>query len=151
MPESLTTAFIQQDWDAYSESQHAVWETLYARRMPALRHTASRVFPEEAAAIGLDPTFIPVLGTLKRRLVARAAWSAGPGEGCLPAGEFYQCLARRRFRSTVSSRPADGLDYVRGPDILHDVFGHVPLHADPVVADFLQPFGGLAAAGAIPE
>jgi len=150
MPESLTTAFIQQDWDAYSESQHAVWETLYARRMPALRQTASRVFLEGAEAIGLDATFIPVLATLNRRLVSRTGWSAVPVEGFLPAGEFFQCLAHRMFPTTVTIRPADRLDYVPEPDIFHDVFGHVPLHADPVFADFLQQFGGLAAAAATP-
>ena len=151
MPESLTTAFIQQDWDAYSESQHAVWETLYARRMPALRQTASRVFLEGAEAIGLDATFIPVLATLNRRLVSRTGWSAVPVEGFLPAGEFFQCLAHRMFPTTVTIRPADRLDYVPEPDIFHDVFGHVPLHADPVFADFLQRFGELAAAAATPE
>jgi phenylalanine-4-hydroxylase len=39
----------------------------------------------------------------------------------------------------------DQLDYLPEPDIFHDVFGHVPLHADPVFADFLQRFGELAA------
>jgi len=151
MPESLTTAFIQQDWDAYSEDQHAVWESLYARRMPALRQTASRVFLEGAEAIGLDASIIPVLATLNRRLVSRTGWSAVPVEGFLPAGEFFQCLARRMFPTTVTIRPADRLEYVPEPDIFHDVFGHVPLHADPVFADFLQRFGELAAAAETPE
>ena len=31
------------------------------------------------------------------------------------------------------------------PDIFHDVFGHVPLHANRVFADFLQRFGRAAA------
>jgi phenylalanine-4-hydroxylase len=151
MPESLTTTFVQQDWEGYAEAQHRVWETLYARRMPALRHTASRVFLEGAQAIGLDPGFIPVLATLNRRLVTRTGWSAVPVEGFLPAGEFFQCLARRMFPTTVTIRSADRLDYVPEPDIFHDVFGHVPLHADPVFADFLQRFGELASAAATPE
>ena len=37
-------------------------------------------------------------------------------------------------------------DYVPEPDIFHDVFGHVPLHANRVFADFLQRFGRAAAA-----
>jgi phenylalanine-4-hydroxylase len=41
--------------------------------------------------------------------------------------------------------PRKQLDYLPEPDIVHDVFGHVPLHADPVFADFLQRFGALAA------
>jgi phenylalanine-4-hydroxylase len=92
-----------------------------------------------------------VLATLNRRLVSRTGWSAVPVEGFLPAGEFFRCLARRMFPTTVTIRPGDRLDYVPEPDIFHDVFGHVPLHADPVFADFLQRFGELAAAAATPE
>ena len=145
MPESLIAPFIRQDWDAYTLEQHGVWAALYARRMPALEQTASRVFLEGARTIGLDPSTLPLLAQLNRRLVARTGWSAVPVEGFLPAPEFFGCLARRMFPTTVTIRPADRLDYVPEPDIFHDVFGHVPLHADPVFAAFLQRFGALAA------
>lgn len=151
MPESLATQFIHQEWEAYSDEQHQVWATLYDRRMPALRKTASRVFLDGADTIGLEHGFIPVLATLNRRLVARTGWSAVPVEGFLPAAEFFQCLSRRLFPTTVTIRPADRLDYVPEPDIFHDVFGHVPLHADPVFAEFLQRFGAAAARARDPE
>jgi phenylalanine-4-hydroxylase len=48
-------------------------------------------------------------------------------------------------------RPRAQLDYLPEPDIFHDVFGHVPLHSDPVFADFLQQFGALAAGAETPE
>ena len=151
MQESLAAPFIHQEWDAYSDEQHQVWATLYSRRMPALRETASRVFLEGAAAIGLDQHRIPDLASLNRRLVARTGWSAVPVNGFLPATEFFRCLASRTFPTTVTIRAADRLDYVPEPDIFHDVFGHVPLHADPVFAEFLQRFGALAASAATPE
>ncbi len=34
----------------------------------------------------------------------------------------------------------------REPDIFHDVFGHVPMHAHPVFADFLAHYGRVCAA-----
>ncbi len=151
MPESLIAPFIRQEWDAYTDDQHAVWATLYSRRMPALRETASRVFLEGADAIGLDQRLIPALASLNRRLVARTGWFAVPVEGFLPAGEFFGCLSRRMFPTTVTIRAADRLDYVPEPDIFHDVFGHVPMHADSVFAEFLQRFGVLAASAASPE
>ena len=49
--------------------------------------------------------------------------------GFLPAKEFFACLAERRFPTTVTVRPLAQLDYLPEPDIFHDVFGHVPLHA----------------------
>ncbi|HEU5219787.1 MAG TPA: phenylalanine 4-monooxygenase [Gemmatimonadales bacterium] len=134
-----------QNWPGYTDEEHAVWATLYRRRMPELRRTASRVFLDGADAIGLESECIPDLGVLNRRLARRTGWRAVPVSGFLPASEFFQSLARREFPTTVTIRPGDRLDYVPEPDIFHDVFGHVPLHADPVFADFLQQFGAVAA------
>jgi len=143
--------FIQQDWTTYTPLQHRTWSALYARRMPLLRSTASRVFLDGAAAIGLGADHLPDLALLNRRLLPRTGWSAVPVDGFLPAEDFFGCLAQRKFPTTVTIRPFDRLDYVPEPDIFHDVFGHVPLHADPVFADFLQRFGALAAAAKTPE
>ena len=151
MPESLLAPFVHQEWDGYSDDQHQVWATLYARRMPALQKTGSRVFLDGAEVIGLDQRLIPDLASLNRRLLVRTGWSAVPVEGFLPAGEFFGCLSRRMFPTTVTIRAADRLDYVPEPDIFHDVFGHVPLHADLVFAEFLQRFGALAARATTPE
>src|SRR5262249_46462865 len=38
-------------------------------------------------------------------------------------------------------RKRESLEYTPEPDIFHDVFGHVPMHAHPVFADFLQQYG----------
>ena len=141
----------RQHWYAYTVEQHAAWAALYARRMPALQTTASSVFLRGADAIGLGKERIPDLALLNRRLVARTGWSAMPVSGFLPAGDFFDCLAQRRFPTTVEIRPVERLDYTPEPDIFHDVFGHVPLHADPVFAEFLQRFGQLAAAATDPD
>jgi phenylalanine-4-hydroxylase len=69
-----------------------------------------------------------------------------PVSGYIPAKSFFQCLSLRKFPTTVTIRKREQLDYLPEPDIFHDVFGHVPLHADPVFADFLQHYGQVAAA-----
>jgi phenylalanine-4-hydroxylase len=140
-----------QDWAAYTPDDHEAWSLLYTRRMTALRPTASKVFLQGADAIGLAPDRVPDLADVNRRLAARTGWSAVPVTGFLPARDFFACLARRRFPTTVTVRPKDRLDYVPEPDIFHDVFGHVPLHAHQVFADFLQKFGALAAAARTEE
>ena len=33
------------------------------------------------------------------------------------------------------------MDYLEEPDIFHDVFGHVPMLANPIFADFMQAYG----------
>lgn len=136
--------FIHQDWEAYTPEQHGVWQTLFRRRMDDLARNASRVYLNGAASIGLEAGSIPDLAVMNDRLSPRTGWRAVPVSGFLPAQQFFACLDARRFPTTVTIRPPDSLDYIPEPDIFHDVFGHVPLHADPVFADYLQTFGHLA-------
>ena len=143
--------FIEQHWDEYTAEDHEVWGILYERRMRELERTGSRVFLDGAAAIGLSPTVVPRLADVNRRLDARTGWNAVPVSGFLPAPEFFGCLAKRRFPTTVKVRPRSQLDYLPEPDIFHDVFGHVPLHSDPYFGDFLHRFGIIAAAARTEE
>jgi phenylalanine-4-hydroxylase len=142
---------VTQHRGAYTAEQHAVWALLYARRMAALQETGSGVFLSGAEAIGLRPDWVPDLADVNTRLAARTGWSAVPVAGFIPAQQFFACLAARRFPTTIIVRPREQLDYLPEPDIVHDVFGHVPLHADPVFADFLQRFGAVAAAAETDE
>ena len=143
--------FIEQDWSTYSLEQHAVWAILYERRMHTLAATGSRVFLEGAERIGLRPDRVPELADVNGRLTPRTGWTAVGVTGFLPAREFFACLSQRRFPTTLIVRAREQLDYLPEPDIFHDVFGHVPLHADPVFADFLQRFGALASAAETEE
>ena len=135
---------VQQNWESYTDSDHEVWQILYAKRMAELESTASDVFLRGAELIGLSPGKIPDLADVNRRLSVRTGWNAVPVGGFLPAKEFFASLAQRRFPTTVTIRSKDSIDYVPEPDIFHDVFGHVPLHSDPAFADFLQRFGRAA-------
>ena len=144
-------SFIHQHWDRYTPEDHEVWGVLYERRMRELERTGSRVFLDGAAAIGLRPDAVPDLREVNLRLDKRTGWNAVPVSGFLPAPQFFGCLAKRRFPTTVKVRPRSQLDYLPEPDIFHDVFGHVPLHSDPYFADFLQRFGAIAASARTDE
>lgn len=135
--------FIDQKWDEYKAEDHEVWQLLYNRRMKTLDHTASRLFLDGAQTIGLSQDEVPDISDVNFRLASRTGWRAVGVGGFIPATQFFRCLAVRRFPTTLKVRPKAQLDYLPAPDIFHDVFGHVPLHADPVFADFLQRFGEL--------
>lgn len=135
--------FISQDWARYTVEDHDVWKILYERRMKALETTASELFLKGAETIGLTPRAVPDLEDVNERLARRTGWRAVGVSGFIPASQFFRCLGTRQFPTTLRVRPRAQLDYLPEPDIFHDVFGHVPLHADPVFADFLQRFGEL--------
>ncbi len=138
------TFFMEQHWDLYSEENHETWRRLYAKRIHSLREQASNVFLTGFDAFGLPADQIPRLTTVNDVLRSTTGWQSRPVPGYLPAKSFFACLAQRKFPTTMTIRPPDELDYLPEPDIFHDVFGHVPLHADPVFADFLQTYGQAA-------
>jgi phenylalanine-4-hydroxylase len=140
-----TDFFTVQNWAAYTSEDHEVWGILYERRMRQLEQNGSRLFLDGARTIDLRRDRVPDLSDVNARLEPRTGWNAVPVTGFIPAHDFFTCLSNRRFPTTVIVRPRSQLDYLPEPDIFHDVFGHVPLHADPVFADFLQRFGSVAA------
>ena len=54
---------------------------------------------------------------------------------------FFEHLANRRFPAGAFIRPEAEFDYLQEPDIFHDIFGHVPMLANPVFAEFMEAYG----------
>lgn len=125
-------------------SDAIVWSTLYERRIPQLKDCASAVFLAGLETIGLRPDRVPALQSVNERLEPLTQWRAVEAKGFLPAQEFFASLAVRRFPTVTRLRGIDELDYTPEPDLFHDVFGHVPMHAHPDFADFLQSFAAVA-------
>ena len=136
---------IEQDYAAYSAEQHAVWAELVSRAWPELERHAAREYLEGFSIIGLEPDRLPRLAAISARLEPRTGWNATPVSGFLPAAAFFEMLAARRFPTTTWLRSRDSLEYTPEPDIFHDVFGHVPMHAHAVFGDFLAHYGRVCA------
>jgi len=99
--------------------------------------------------LGVAGGGIPDFDRLSEILMRRTGWQVVAVPGLVPDEVFFAHLAARRFPATRFIRPPERLDYVQEPDVFHDVFGHVPLLAHPVFADFMALYGrqGLEAAG----
>jgi phenylalanine-4-hydroxylase len=136
---------IQQDWAAYTPEQHAIWAELVSRRMPQLRQHACREYLDGFEQIGLREDSLPDLKAVSARLAPRTGWQSTPVSGFLPPDAFFEMLAARMFPTTTWLRARDSMEYTPEPDIFHDVFGHVPMHAHPVFGDFLQHYGKICA------
>ncbi len=132
---------VEQDYAAYTPEQHAVWKELVERRMPQLQQHACAEYLAGFAQIGLEPDRLPNLKAVSARLAPRTGWASSPVSGFLPADAFFEMLSARMFPTTTWLRSRESMDYTPEPDIFHDVFGHVPMHAHPVFADFLEHYG----------
>ncbi len=137
---------IEQVWEDYTPEEHQVWAELVSRRMPQLKDHACREYLDGFSQIGLREDRLPDLKSVSALLEPRTGWRSTPVSGFLPADAFFEMLAARMFPTTTWLRGRDSLEYTPEPDIFHDVFGHVPMHAHPVFADFLEHYGKVCAA-----
>jgi phenylalanine-4-hydroxylase len=142
---AAATYLIQQDYSAYTEEQHEVWSKLVGRALPELEKHAAHEYLEGLAIIGLKKDRLPNLASISARLAPRTGWSSTAVSGFLPAPAFFEMLSTRRFPTTTWLRSRESLEYTPEPDIFHDVFGHVPMHAHKVFADFLEYYGRVCA------
>ena len=130
-----------QDWGRYTADEHAVWDTLFARQTAMLPGRASEAFLRGVDVLRLSKPGIPDFAELSARLTAATGWSVVAVPGLIPDDVFFDHLANRRFVAGNFIRRADQLDYLQEPDVFHDVFGHVPMLADPVFADYMAAYG----------
>lgn len=132
---------IPQNWDAFTAQEHAVWDTLYARQIAQLPGRASQAFLRGLDLLKLSDSGIPNFEELSERLMKLTGWQVVAVPGLVPDDVFFDHLANRRFVAGNFIRRPDQLDYLQEPDVFHDVFGHVPLLADPVFADYMVAYG----------
>ncbi len=132
---------VPQDWAHYEAQEHGVWDLLFARQTAQLQGRACDAYLRGLDVLHLSRPGIPDFAELSDRLVALTGWQVVAVPGLVPDAVFFDHLAHRRFVAGNFIRRADQLDYLQEPDVFHDVFGHVPLLADPVYADYMQAYG----------
>lgn len=132
---------VPQDWAHYTAEEHAIWDTLFARQARLLPGRASDAYLRGLDVLKLSKPGIPDFAELSDRLMTLTGWQVVAVPGLVPDDVFFDHLANRRFVAGNFIRRADQLDYLQEPDVFHDVFGHVPMLADPVFADYLAAYG----------
>jgi phenylalanine-4-hydroxylase len=132
---------IPQAWDSYAPAEHAMWDRLFDRQVAMLPNRVAPAFIEGLDVLRLSKPGIPDFEELSERLRALTGWSVVAVPGLVPDEVFFDHLANRRFVAGRFIRTPDQQDYLQEPDVFHDVFGHVPLLANKVFADYMQAYG----------
>lgn len=132
---------IPQDWGRFTQAEHDMWDRLFARQSAMLPGRAASAFLKGIEVLKLTKPGIPDYAELNERLMAATGWQVVAVPGLVPDEVFFDHLANRRFVAGNFIRRPDQLDYLQEPDVFHDVFGHVPMLADPVFADYMQAYG----------
>jgi phenylalanine-4-hydroxylase len=140
-PAGLGEDWLEPAQKSYSADEHRVWDELYARQMALLPGRACSEFMRGLERLDLGRGGIPELGALNEKLRALTGWTVVPVPMLIPDQVFFYHLANRRFPAGNFIRSREQFHYIQEPDVFHDVFGHVPLLADPVFAEYLAAYG----------
>ena len=132
---------IDQNWSSYSAAEHDRWDRLFKRSQAMLHDRACDEFIAMMDTLKLSESGIPNMDRLSDRLEKLTGWRVVPVAELVPDDVFFNHLANRRFPAGAFIRSEPEMDYLEEPDVFHDVFGHVPLLANPVYANFMQAYG----------
>ena len=132
---------IPQGWNRYTAAEHAMWDRLFERQAKMLPGRVAPEFIDGLDVLRMSKPGIPDFEELSERLMQATGWQVVAVPGLIPDDVFFDHLANRRFVAGNFIRTPEQLDYLQEPDIFHDVFGHVPLLANPVFADYMQAYG----------
>jgi phenylalanine-4-hydroxylase len=137
--EDMTVNF---KWEQFTEEHHAMWRFLFNRIMPTLKDKACDEYMQGIEALDFaGEGGIPNYDRISDKLQKLSGWRLVTVPGLLPAEVFFAHLAKRQFPVTTFIRTPEEIDYLQEPDIFHDMFGHVPMIANPVFADYFHAFG----------
>lgn len=132
---------IDQAWETYTAEEHDRWDRLFRRQQDVLPGRACMPFLRAMETLELSPSGIPNMERLSDRLEKLTGWRVVPVVELVPDDVFFDHLANKRFPAGAFIRPEAEFDYLEEPDVFHDVFGHVPLLADPIFSEFMQAYG----------
>ena len=128
-------------WEDFTAEDHSMWGFLYRRQSELLRNRACPEFLDALSELRFSDAQIPPYDEVSESLTKLTGWKLVVVPGYLPGEVFHEHLAHCRFPVTAFIRRPDQVDYLQEPDIFHDLFGHVPMLAHPVYADYMQAFG----------
>jgi len=128
----------------WTAEENQTWEKLILRQMETVQERASEEFLEGLRRIGFSQNRVPQHLEINKRLKDFTGWEVEVVPALIPAKEFFNLLANKKFPAASFIRTPAELDYIQEPDIFHEFFGHVPLLTFSEYANFMQEFAKIA-------
>lgn len=141
----LSKTKMKQNMKGYNATDEWVWNTLFTRQIKQLEFLACADYLAclKNMQSVLNATDIPDFEKINDWFEERTGWKIEVVSGLIPVEDFFELLSQKRFCSSTWLRSPENLDYLEEPDMFHDIFGHIPLLANPVFSNFAHDFGKL--------
>jgi phenylalanine-4-hydroxylase len=128
----------------YTEADKETWRLIVHRHAQTRELQVCDLFLSGVKALGINENKIPNLESLNEILFARSGFRGVLVDGLEEGKSFYRMLSERLFPVGNFIRSRQDLSYTPAPDIVHDLYGHLPFYTDRHYGDFCQAFGEAA-------
>ena len=127
----------------YSAAENRIWKTLIDRQMACIQDTACDEFLSGLTLLNLPEDHIPQLSEVDDVLYTATGWKTAAVPALIGFDRFFELLSQRRFPVATFIRSEEDLDYIKEPDIFHEIFGHCAMLTNQHFANFTEHYGKL--------
>jgi phenylalanine-4-hydroxylase len=127
----------------YTADEHQIWSELIDRQMSQINETACEEFLAGLVQLNLPCDRVPQIAELNRVLFAATGWQTVAVPALIGFEKFFSLLAAKKFPVATFIRSRAEFDYLKEPDIFHEVFGHCAMLTNPHFANFTEHYGKL--------
>lgn len=120
------------------------WASILRAHEKTRQNQIVDIFLKGVDYLGFTPERIPDLNEVNQKLASRGGFRGVFVAGLEEGARFYKMLAQREFPIGNFIRSREDLSYTPEPDIVHDLYGHMPFYADPKYSAFCEKFGKAA-------
>lgn len=133
----------EQGFIHYSDEENAIWQELYARQEPVIAGRACSDYLEGTRRLELPKDRIPQLHEVSEVLMDTTGWQVAWVPALISFDRFFELLANKKFPCATFIRTREEMNYLREPDVFHEIFGHCPMLTNPYFAEFTHTYGKL--------
>lgn len=128
----------------FSSEDQGTWHEILRQHEQKRDQQICDIFLNGVKILGLTKERIPDLNQVNEILQSRSGFRGVLVDGLEEGTSFYRMLAQREFPIGNFIRSRKDLNYTPAPDIVHDLYGHLPFYTDRAYGDFCQAFGEAA-------
>lgn len=127
----------------YDDYENDVWKDLIVRQQKNLPNKACDAYLDGLKKLNLPITQIPQLPDIDAVLQRETGWRTEAVPALISFGKFFKLLANKQFPVATFIRSREDFDYIKEPDIFHEIAGHCPMLTHPAFAQFTEVYGKL--------
>lgn len=143
IPNYLKRFVVEQDYESYTQQEHATWRYIMRRARTFFREHAVPCYEQGLKQTGITIHRIPSINEVDQRL-RDFGWGAIGVCGFIPPAAFLDFQARGIMPIAMDMRSIQHVAYTPAPDIVHEAAGHVPILIEPAYRSYLARYAQMA-------